>query len=117
MEFNAVNALLNSLVLALSVFGVSFVLFYTDGPFRVFVTARAWLRGMIGREERSTLVYISEEFFSGLFDCFWCFSLWIALVLGAVFTMLISIPFGEATVTVLAAYGISGYMHERVASG
>lgn len=100
--------------IAFSVFGVVYILRYTDGPFDVFLRFRELVGiHMVPIYEADRKVGEVEEvedvFLAKLFGCFWCLSVWVALfcvllydVIGVVFDW-------------LAVIGIAGFLHEFVA--
>lgn len=107
-------------VVGLSSFGLAYILRYTEGPFGLFVT----LRGLLGLrrypviDERDEITdYVEESdngFFAKLISCFWCLSVWIALlfsilVLIATAANLLSFP-----LIWFGAVAISGLLHRII---
>jgi hypothetical protein len=119
-----VDTLATVITLALGVFGISFMLFYTDGPYDVFRTARRHLQynlEPVYDEDRRQVDIIEESkegFFPGVLSCFWCFSLWIALIsITLIWVLTREWTIIEYIVILMASYGLCGFIHERIANG
>ncbi len=66
-------------VLSLAAWRLTSLLHSEGGPFEVFVRFRALL-GVVHGEDGEPVGY-PENFIGGLFECFWCLSMWVALPL------------------------------------
>ena len=107
-------------VLFLAVYGVTFLFYYTDGPWDFFFRFRSFLIGLDSIKLRK--VHIVEEqqedgFFQKLFSCFWCFSFWVALFIVGSYYLLYDYPIKSFPYVVAASIGVTGYLNERLASG
>ena len=111
-------------VMALCVFGVTFTLYYLDGPWDILGRARnrlTTIRQPVYDEAGNEVNIIDEpkedSFFLGVLSCFWCSSAWVALVVVGLYSLITMMPFGNFVVLLLASYSLSGFMHEIVSNG
>ncbi len=88
---------LEFVIVALTVWRISALISYEDGPFNVF----RWIRERIGIEHYDDGTKIEKEYkgLASLFYCVWCISLWIGLFAAAMYwqrpilTVMFSLPF------------------------
>lgn len=105
-------------LLGFATFGMSYMLFYTHGPYGIFLAARRTISGteQVGvYDDDENLVDIIEEpgngFGADLLSCFWCFSFWVNIIVCIMY--FIATGFGDTWIFILlAAYGVSGTLHE-----
>lgn len=76
------------LVLGLSGFTLTFMLFELDGPGDIFKNIRAKI-GIIERKSDGVRIIEKPSFMTSLFSCFWCLTTWVCLFL-AIFTTIMS---------------------------
>lgn len=116
-------------ILSFAVFGFSYILYYTDGPWDVFERLRDWLTGVEEKEDRvydseGNEVYISREvevdengFFFKLFTCFWCTSTWIALFVVGMYYVVMGYSIVTFPFVMLGTIGVSGFLYEYLPDG
>ena len=111
-------------MMALSIFGVTFTLYYLDGPWDILSRIRRRLSTTQQPvyDEVGTQVNIIDEpkegsFFLGVLSCFWCSSAWVTIVIVGVYSLSVAFPFIDFVMLLLASYGLSGFMHEIIANG
>lgn len=114
--------LVELLVLFFAVFGTTFTLHYTDGPWDILFKIRAFLVGLDGDQEVTedhlgNEVYIGEGFFTKLLTCFWCSSFWVALIVVGSYYLIYGYSIKSFPFVLMASVGVSGYLNESVASG
>lgn len=114
--------LVEFLTLVFAVFGTTFLLHYTDGPFDIFFRFRALLIGLDGdrevtEDDDGNEVYIGEGFFTKMLMCFWCSSVWISLVVVGSYYLIQGYSVKTLPFVLLASVGVSGFLHESVAGG
>ena len=107
-------------VLFLAVFGTTFLLYYTDGPWDLFFRLRSFLIGLDSIKLRK--VHIVEEqqeegFFQKLFSCFWCSSFWVALIVVGSYYLLYGYSVKSFPYVLMASIGVAGYLYERLNGG
>jgi len=107
-------------VLICAVFGASFLVFFTDGPWEIFFHFRTLLirvDGIVPKRVHITEEEQEEGFFGKLFSCFWCTTTWVALIIIGSYYLLNSYPLKTFPYVLLAVIGVSGYLYERLGSG
>lgn len=113
-------------VLFLAVFGTSYLLHYTDGPWDFFFKFREELISLNGElpdvvyDDEGNEVYISGEdegFFTKMFSCFWCSSSWVAVVIVGSYFLIMGYPLKLFPFVLAASIGVSGFLKETIASG
>lgn len=114
--------------LGFAVFGLSYLLAYTDGPWDLIYKFREFLisKDSVQPEPlpvydgEGEYVYISEEqifeggFFFKLFGCFWCTSFWIAILINGLHYLSKDDPGNILPYVIIffASIGFSGLLHE-----
>lgn len=89
-------------------FGVTYILRYTDGPHDTFLQIRQFLGVVEDVDGNET----ARTEFGKMILCWWCLSTWAALVIALIAFMLYDLPF---LWSFLYPIGFSGYLHERIA--
>ena len=116
-----IDLFLLAVMTSLIIFGVTFTVVYLDGPGDIIKRTRKRLqyRQHPVYDERQIVVNIIEKqrrFFFGVLDCFWCFSLWVAVVVN-LYWLLTGYPIGDVIIVFLTSYGLCGFIHEIIANG
>jgi hypothetical protein len=93
---------LSLLLFALSVWRVSSLLLYEDGPGEVF----ARVRTRAGADTPGEISGLAQ-----LWSCMWCMSMWVAILLSP---LLILGHAGDGIMAVLSASAVAIFVHERV---
>lgn len=106
MEKNSVSIVT---IIGLSVYAITRMYRYTDGPFDIFLELRKLFGFIYSEEVDGNQVYIKEiapddSMFGKLVSCTWCLSFWLS-VLACVLTR-------KPLRLFLAATGLSGFLHE-----
>ncbi len=94
-------------MLSCAVFALAYLVHFTDGPGDVFFIFRTKL---IGEGE-------TENFFSKLFDCFWCSSTWSAIIVVGLYWILMGYEFSTFPFVMLGTVGVSGFLYEKIPDG
>jgi len=113
-------------IVVFAVFGTTFTLHYTDGPWDLLMKFRGLLLSLDkersfsppnGNDSESNEVHIVEEegFFQKLLSCFWCSSFWVALIIVGCYYLLYSYPIKSFPFVLAASVGVSGFLHESIA--
>ncbi len=88
------------LIIVLSVYRVTLLFVVEDGPFYMFAKFRKY-SGLLYVEELEATVRTNQNILSGILECFYCCSMWVAAIL-----YLISfIPYNMVLLTPLAISG------------
>ena len=116
-------------ILSFAVFGSAYLLYYTDGPWDVFDRLRDFLsrvkyKNVSVYDDEGTEVYISREvevdednFFFKLFNCFWCTSTWIALIVVGLYYVVMGYQVWTFPFVALGTIGVSGFFYENLSDG
>jgi hypothetical protein len=72
------------IILALATWRLTSLLVNEDGPFKMFYRLREWA-GVI-HNGNGDVIGCENSLFAGLLSCFWCTSVWIAIILSALFS-------------------------------
>lgn len=117
-ERSSEMAALAVLLYSMSLFGVTWMLRYTNGPGHIFQKIRKiagiqYFELITGDADSGGVVEeIPDKFFAELFGCFWCLSTWLSLML-----IVLLFPNIEPKGFLLlwwGSIGISGFLHELV---
>lgn len=97
------------LKLSFAVFGIVYLIRYTDGPINIFLRFRQLMGIWQYEVEKSDEIIeeIGEGFLAKLFSCFWCLITWVSLFLILIF-------YGIDILAWFACIGISGFIYEIV---
>lgn len=112
---------LTIILLPVAVFGLTYILRYTNGPFDVFLEWRKFM-GLVyiavtndsGRISEY-LESVPDKFAAKLVNCFWCLSTWVAMILAAIVVLLPG-AFSLWLIAVFASVGLSGFIHDHMQS-
>jgi hypothetical protein len=98
-----------------AVFGITFLVRYTDGPFDIFKMFRIGMgiKYKIGLSEQEE-EYVSDTFTAKLVNCFWCLSTWIAMILCLLYVLWQSMSIIDWIILTFASVGIAGFMNSYV---
>ena len=98
------------IILALATFRISSLIADEDGPLGLF----EWLRSLVGvKRDETGQTYVENNFAIGII-CLWCNSIWIGVILMALYmlstqiTVWISFPLALSTVTMIISRWING---------
>lgn len=113
------------LIATLACWRVVMLFMYEDGPFDVFIKLRSFI-GIREWEELTTqekveyvntyaeepmLVY-PNTFFGKLFECVWCFSIWVATIIALYMTLNGLITYAEFPIYALAISGLTIFINK-----
>lgn len=109
--------------LGLCVFGITYLLRYMEGPFRILKKIRIFfgIHYYPVHDENYNVVDEVEEIPSGnswakLFGCFWCLSTWISFGVCFLSSFVYKLSIIEWMVYSFACVGFAGFLHEKVVS-
>jgi len=116
-------------ILSLATFGLTYLVSETEGPWSIFFRLSDFLRQVKHNEDSGYIdageeVYITRSlevnetgFFYKLYDCFWCFSTWTAIIVVGLYWLIMGNQIGSFPFAVLGAVGVSGFLYEMLPNG
>jgi hypothetical protein len=108
------------IVLAIAVFGFTYLVRFMDGPFDIFIK----FRELVGIKYVPTLSSfanpepdteeIPDKFFAKLVGCFWCFTTWISIFFCVAFAIVYARGIFDTIAGIFICVGISGFAYEKM---
>lgn len=110
---SVVEILLSSIVIGGAVFYVALLLKDLAGPFDIADKIRQWLKVYTVRLPGTVAEYIEEGtgFYAKLFNCIWCLSTWVAIIMAIIFILFMHQPWWYWIFEVPVAITISGKLY------
>lgn len=101
-----------SVVCGLVVFVITFFLKELDGPFDILAKLRIKL--IVYQELVWDIEVTKENFWAKLFECFWCLSSWVTVIVSVGVWLLIGFSLAWLPIVMIASIAIAGLINKFV---